>query len=112
MAEGRTPAIALIDPKFPHNVGGALRAASCFGAQQVWFSGERVRHTPLGKERLPREERMRGFRDVELRHSERIFDQFGPETVPVAVEVRQTSEQLPQFEHPEHALYVFGPEDG
>jgi tRNA C32,U32 (ribose-2'-O)-methylase TrmJ len=23
-----------------------------------------------------------------------------------------TAEQLPDFEHPEHALYVFGPEDG
>ena len=24
-----TPAVALVDPKFPHNVGAAVRAASC-----------------------------------------------------------------------------------
>jgi hypothetical protein len=32
--------------------------------------------------------------------------------VPVAVEVRKNSESLPHFEHPEQAVYVFGPEDG
>ena len=29
--EGQAPAIALINPKFPHNVGATVRAASCFG---------------------------------------------------------------------------------
>jgi tRNA C32,U32 (ribose-2'-O)-methylase TrmJ len=32
--------------------------------------------------------------------------------VPVAVELRRGAELLPAFEHPERALYVFGPEDG
>src|SRR6266567_9514872 len=40
--DGITPAIGLVDPKFPHNVGAAVRAASCYGIRQVWFSGERV----------------------------------------------------------------------
>jgi tRNA(Leu) C34 or U34 (ribose-2'-O)-methylase TrmL len=31
---------------------------------------------------------------------------------PVAVEVRPKSEPLHTFEHPDKALYVFGPEDG
>ena len=39
--EGVAPAIALVNPKYPHNVGAAVRAASCFGIQQVWFSGNR-----------------------------------------------------------------------
>jgi tRNA C32,U32 (ribose-2'-O)-methylase TrmJ len=34
---------------------------------------------------------MKGYRNVELRHFDRVFD---------------------QFEHPENALYLFGPEDG
>jgi tRNA(Leu) C34 or U34 (ribose-2'-O)-methylase TrmL len=31
---------------------------------------------------------------------------------PVAVEVRDGAERLDTFVHPEHAVYVFGPEDG
>jgi tRNA(Leu) C34 or U34 (ribose-2'-O)-methylase TrmL len=102
----------LIDPKFPHNVGGSVRAASCFGIKQVWYTGHRVADALALTRRLPREERMRGYREVALYNRDRFLDAFGPGTVPVAVEVRHTSEQLPAFEHPERALYVFGPEDG
>jgi len=108
---GLTPSVALINPKFPHNVGAALRAASCYGAKQVWFTGDRVELGLKGAKRLPREERMKGYRNVELRHYDRIFDQF-QDVVPVAVELRPNAESLPQFDHPENALYLFGPEDG
>lgn len=109
---GLTPAIALIDPKYPHNVGMTVRLASCYGLRQVWFTGERVSLDPARGERLPREERMKGYRDVELVHYEHPFDQFPAGTVPVAVEVRAGSEPLLAFDHPDDALYVFGPEDG
>lgn len=108
---GVTPAVALINPRFPHNVGAALRAASCYGLKQIWYSGDRVKLDPEKGERLPREERMKGFKDVELRQFDHIFDQF-PGATPVAVEVRDNSENLVFFEHPENPLYVFGPEDG
>jgi hypothetical protein len=58
------PAVGLVDPKFPHNVGAAVRAASCYGIRQVWFSGDRVRLDASKGYRLPREERMRGYKDV------------------------------------------------
>src|SRR5437764_14582815 len=61
--DGITPAIALVDPKFPHNVGAAVRAASCYGVRQVWFSGDRVRLDGARRQRLPREERMRGYKE-------------------------------------------------
>jgi tRNA(Leu) C34 or U34 (ribose-2'-O)-methylase TrmL len=109
---GEAPAIALIDPKYPHNVGMVVRLASCYGLRQVWFTGDRVSLNPTRGERLPREERMKGYKDVEMIHYEHVFDQFPASTVPVAVEVRAGSEQLLSFEHPENALYVFGPEDG
>ncbi len=110
--EGIAPAIALVDPKFPHNVGKAVRAASCFGIKQVWFSGNRVSLKPRGKrDRLPREERMKGYKEVELRHFDYFFDHFDRDVVPVAVELRPKAENLILFEHPEKALYVFGPED-
>lgn len=110
--EGIAPAIALVNPKYPHNVGAAVRAASCFGISQVWFSGDRVSLSPARGERLPREERMKGYKDVQLRNFDFFFEQFDKDVVPVAVELRANSEPLPQFIHPEKSLYVFGPEDG
>jgi len=109
--DGIAPAVALVDPKFPHHVGAAVRAASCYGVRQVWFSGDRVRLDGAKRQRLPREERMRGYKDVEVRHADQFFYAF-EDAVPVAVELRRNAESLIDFVHPEHALYVFGPEDG
>jgi len=110
---GADVAVALFNPKYPHNVGAAVRAASCFGISQVWFSGNRVSLVGgKGDRRLPREERMKGYSDVDVCHADYFFDAFPSDVVPVAVEVRENSEMLPYFEHPEKALYVFGPEDG
>lgn len=107
--QGKTPSIALINPKYDRNVGAVLRAASCFDVKQVWFTGNRVRFEE-GK-RLPREERMKGYADVELYQYDYVFD-VHKDAVPVAIEVRENAEMLTTFEHPENALYVFGPEDG
>ncbi len=110
-AIGFPPAVVLINPKYGHNVGAVVRAASCFGIGQVWFTGDRVRLDAAKGERLPREERMKGYADVELRQHDRPFDRFS-DAVPVAVELRPGAERLHEFEHPENAVYVFGPEDG
>ena len=107
---GETPAVCLTNPKFAHNVGAAVRAASCFGIKQVWYTGNQF-SIDDGK-RLPREERMKGYKDVDLIQFDYPFDAFDNGTVPVAIELRDNSENLAWFEHPEHALYVFGPEDG
>lgn len=107
--------VLLWNPKYPHNVGGAYRAAACFGAEEVWVAGERVPLEPSEGYRLPREERMRAYKgEVKLEQVDprAIFDQVNPEITPIAVEVDPSAEQLHRFEHPERALYVFGPEDG
>lgn len=108
--QGQAPAIALINPKNKHNVAKVVRSASCFGLKQVWWTGDRVQMG--GEKRLPREERMKGWRDVEYRQFDQVFDQFDRDVVPVCVELRPDAEPLPMFEHPDKALYVFGPEDG
>jgi tRNA(Leu) C34 or U34 (ribose-2'-O)-methylase TrmL len=105
----------LCEPKYAHNVGMVQRLASSYGFAQVWFTGDRMqidlRANPK-KRRLPREERMRGYRDVELVQHDRPLDFFPEGVVPVAVEVRPRSEPLDRFVHPERAVYIFGPEDG
>jgi tRNA(Leu) C34 or U34 (ribose-2'-O)-methylase TrmL len=108
---GEPPAILLISPKYARNIGTTVRAASCYGIKQVWYTGDRVELDEKSGKRLPREERMKGFRDVEIIQNDYPFDQFEG-VVPVAIEVRQNSESLVTFEHPDNALYVFGPEDG
>jgi tRNA(Leu) C34 or U34 (ribose-2'-O)-methylase TrmL len=106
---GVLPAVALINPRFEHNVGSSIRAASCFGIKQVWFTGSRIKLED--RERLPREERMKGYQDVTLIQYDYFLEQFKDAT-PVAVEVDPTAEVLTVFEHPENAIYIFGPEDG
>ena len=104
-------AIVLVDPKYPHNVGGAIRAAAVF-CEHPWvmWSGTRV-PSPADEAgmRLPREERLRAYKHVK-------FDRGGGPLpsgfTPVCVEFDSSAEPLPGFEHPERPLYVFGPEDG
>ena len=110
-------AVLLIDPKYPFNVGGALRACAAFGAESLEWTGDRV-HTE-GVPRLPREERMKGYRDVRMLRlggdgvdAIAGYREAHGDFAPVAVEFRPRSERLPEFHHPEQALYVFGPEDG
>lgn len=106
---GVTPSIILCNPKYPHNVGAAVRAASAYGVEQVIYTGDRIKLDD--GERLPREERMRGYGKVDLYQFDYPFDIF-EDASPVAIEVRPGSEQLPWFDHPKNAVYVFGPEDG
>lgn len=109
---GRPPAIVLINPKYPHNVGAVVRAASCYGISQVWFTGDRVSEALTGKKRLPREERMKGYGDVDLINFDYPLDAFPPGTVPIAVELGKDFVPLPFFVYPKNEIYVFGPEDG
>jgi tRNA(Leu) C34 or U34 (ribose-2'-O)-methylase TrmL len=87
------PAVVLINPKYEHNVGAALRACSCYGAPTLRWTGGRV-----------------NFDADRTRRTQRPLD--GLAGTPVIVEVRQNAECLTAFEHPEEPVYIFGPEDG
>ena len=103
--------VCLINPWVPRNVGEVLRVGKCYGADKVYMTGTRVSLDGDGKKyRLPREERMRGTYD-RVWPTERPFDENRGLT-PVAVELVDDFEDINFFEHPENALYVFGPEDG
>ena len=108
-----TPAVVLINPKFPHNLGQAVRALSCFNTTQLWWSGKRVLDELQHLGRIPREERMRGYQDVSILYNERPLDAYDKvDAVPVCIELVPGAEDLIDFEHPRNAVYVFGPEDG
>lgn len=112
-----TPAIIMSNPKYPHNVGAAVRACSCYDSSLLIFTGDRLLEElkkQKGKRgyRLPREERMKGYKEVRIFNDEYPFNRFSQDVVPVAVEIRNNAEHLPNFVHPKNAVYVFGPEDG
>lgn len=54
---------------------------------------------------------MKGYTAVDFFQAERPFELFESAT-PVCVELTPSAEVLTTFEHPENAVYVFGPEDG
>jgi tRNA(Leu) C34 or U34 (ribose-2'-O)-methylase TrmL len=106
------PGIILVNPKYVHNVAAAIRAASCFDVTRLVWTGSRV--DPSTLERLPREERMKGYKDVLWTHDtkDKPFNLFTQDVVPVCIELLENSEGLTHFVHPENAVYVFGREDG
>ncbi len=108
---GVFPAIIMHDPRDPFNVGAAVRAASCFGVSQVWVTGKRCAERVWDQKRIPREERMKGFKDVDIILEDQPLEYFN-DAVPIAVELLPNSENLLSFEHPPNAVYLFGPEDG
>jgi len=103
----KTPAVVMVNPKYPHNLAAAIRACSCFGVDNLIYTGDRMDIKP--NERLPREERMKGYAAVDWRRSDFPLNGRG---TPVCVEVMENSEPLTTFVHPDDAIYVFGPEDG
>ena len=110
--EAEVPAILMCNPRNPHNIGTAVRNASCYGLSQVWITGTRCAEQIWQAKRIPREERMKGFKDVKIVLEDRPFDYLPKNAIPVAVELLPNASNLLEFEHPENAVYVFGPEDG
>ncbi len=99
-------AIGLHHVQSGYNVGGAMRAAWCYGARFVAMSGgkiDEVRHqtnTPAAWRHIP----VVGAADL---HDVIPFD-----CVPVAVDLVEGAVSLSAYQHPARAFYVFGPENG
>lgn len=106
------PGLILVNTKYVHNVAAAIRAASCFDVTRLVWTGSRV--DPDTLDRLPREERMKGYADVVWNNDKenKPFELFRSDVIPVCIELLENSEPLTTFAHPENAVYVFGPEDG
>lgn len=104
-------AVVLMNPKHPHNLAAAIRACSCFGVNNLRWTGTRVALDTM--ERLPREMRMKDYDDVDWQVDNKPLDEFtGRFYTPVCVELVPGAENLASFNHPAKAVYVFGPEDG
>lgn len=99
-------AVHLANPRDHNNVGCALRACGCFGAAYLSYSGRRYKRHPSDTQKA--------YRHMPLLQTSETGEEFDIPyaCVPVAVEIVPGAVPLEHYQHPERALYVFGPEDG
>ncbi|MDO6693614.1 RNA methyltransferase [Aliiglaciecola sp. 3_MG-2023] len=99
--------VGLINPKSPTNVGATLRATGCYCAKSIVYTGKRY-------------ERAKNFATdtknanthIPLIPKETLFDDLPEGYQKIAFELVEGATPLPHFQHPEKAMYIFGPEDG
>ena len=96
--------IALHAPTKPINIGGALRAASCFDAASVVVGGGFFKTEAADTTKFHRKKPLHVVQDV--------MDAIPYDCVPVAVEYIKGATYLRDYEHPPRAFYIFGPENG
>ena len=101
-------ALALHRPSRPENIGGVFRAADVYGVKLVVLGGGELPPEPLGHPTDTTE----AWRRIPVAFADEVLDALPEECVPVAVERVSDATPLPEFEHPESAAYVFGPENG
>ena len=99
--------IGLTDPKSPSNVGAVMRAAGCYRVNEVRYTG--VRYARAAKFHTDTKDVLR---KIPLNSVESLVDNILPDQQLVCVDLVEGATPLPDFEHPDHALYIFGPEDG
>ena len=99
--------IGIINPKDVTNVGSVLRAIGCFQADGLLYTGTRY-NTAIRY----RTDTKYTAGNLPIQHVDDMLAAKPAEARLVCVELVVGATPLPQFEHPQNALYVFGPEDG
>ncbi|VXB98373.1 hypothetical protein PSEUDO8BK_40575 [Pseudomonas sp. 8BK] len=107
VANKRYACIGLFNPKSPENVGSVMRAAGCYSAASVFYSGKRY-----ARARDFITDTQRIYMDIPLIGVEDLQQIIPIGCTPVAVELVEGARPLPQYTHPDRAIYIFGPEDG
>jgi tRNA(Leu) C34 or U34 (ribose-2'-O)-methylase TrmL len=100
--------IGLVRPKTPANIGGALRAAGCYGGD---FVAVEARH-PHGSVANSPTDTMKAHRRIPTVIVDDVFDAHPVGSTPIAIDLIPGAVSLFDFVHPKRAFYIFGPEDG
>ncbi|MDN3696236.1 MULTISPECIES: RNA methyltransferase [Vibrio] len=99
--------IGLSNPKSPSNVGAVMRAAGCYQVDNVLYTGQRY-----AKAAKFQTDTKSVARKIPLTGVESLLDDLAEDVKVVCVELAEGAVSLPEFQHPEKAIYIFGPEDG
>lgn len=99
--------IGLTDPKSPTNVGAVMRAAGCYSAASVFYTGERYdRAMQFNTDTKD------ATQNIPLKGVASLLEVVPQGATVVCVDLVEGATPLPHYEHPENAFYIFGPEDG
>lgn len=99
--------IGLSNPKSPTNIGAVLRAAGCYKADAVIYTGTRY-----DKAAKFQTDTKKVAQTIPLSGVESMLDNLPQDMKIVCVDFAEGATLLPHFQHPEKAIYIFGPEDG
>jgi len=106
MSDSTMAFIGLCNPKSPSNVGAIMRAAGCYQADQVYYTGAR-----FDRAERYRTDTKKAHQTVPLKQVVDFTESMPSGMKLVCVELVEGAMALPEFEHPKQAMYVFGPED-
>lgn len=89
-------------------MGSILRAAGCYQAQSIRYTGERYKRAIAFQT-----DTKNVHLNIKVNHVEDIINSVTDANLSkIAVELVEGATPLPNFIHPKEALYIFGPEDG
>lgn len=98
--------IGLSNPKSPTNVGAVLRAAGCFQADNILYTG--TRHDRAAAFCTDTKNRSQS---IPLTAVNCLLESAPENAEIVVIELAENAQSLVDFVHPENAFYIFGPED-
>jgi tRNA(Leu) C34 or U34 (ribose-2'-O)-methylase TrmL len=99
--------IGLENPKSPSNVDVVLRAAGCYQADSIFYTGRRYeRAAQYNSDKHDSRE------TVSLLKVDDLLKAKPKASKLVCVDLIIGATPLPKFQHPDNAYYIFGPEDG
>ena len=103
--------IGLVNPKSPDNVGSVMRAAGNYNVTDIFYTGDRYPRA-LSYQGRSLDLSRKVSKDVVVSGSESLLDAITEDMKVVCVELAVNAIPLPEYSHPQNALYIFGPEDG
>ncbi len=123
LAKNSHVTIGLTNPKTPTNVGGIMRAAGCYSVDQVLYTGHRYTHAAkfIGSKNNTNTQKLSeqipliaidDFLKLKQPSTDLQLEKLPESTKIICVDLVEGATPLPHFQHPEQAIYIFGPEDG
>lgn len=103
--------IGLINPKSPDNVSSVMRAAGNFRVDSVFYTGKRYPRALMRNPAITDMRRKVG-QTIPLVEVDSLFDVTAPAMKLVCIEFAENAIPLTEYQHPDNAFYIFGPEDG
>jgi len=110
MSKQQQAFIGLTNPKSPDNVGAVMRAAGCYNASGVYYTGVRFDKAMSRGQKLNTDTKNVSKR-IPLSTITSFQKDIPPGSTPVAIELVEGATSLIEFKHPDNAFYIFGPED-